>query len=273
MTAPGMVADTDIRVNGVSLPLDALADIESVTVLEELSALSMFTLVLYYWDQEKLKVSWSDSPLFAIGAEVQIALGFVNDLHRVMTGEITSLEPAFTSDQPPMLTVRGYDYRHRLARGRKTRTFSRMKDSAIVSQVARGAGLRAQVKDTGTSLDYVVQHNQTHLEFLQKRAQLIGYELYVREKVLYFQPPQHAGRASVTLQVGRDLTEFTPRLRSVDQVSEMTVRGWDTMQKKVIVGTAGTGQESTTMGGTASGPRRTGRRRPTDREVVTCSLS
>ncbi|MGH3913314.1 MAG: hypothetical protein ACRDTC_07890, partial [Pseudonocardiaceae bacterium] len=57
----------------------------------------------------------------------------------------------------------------------------------------------------------------------------------------------------------RDLTEFTPRLRSLDQVGEMTVRGWDAMQKKVIVGAAKTGQESTTMGGKASGPRRTGR--------------
>lgn len=254
-----MVANTDILVNGARLPLDAQLDIESVTVLEDLSALSMFTLVLYNWDQEQLRVSWSDSELFAIGGEVQISLGYVDDLHRVMTGEITSLEPAFTSSQPPMLTVRGYDYRHRLARGRKTRTFARMKDSAIVSEVARAAGLRAQVKDTRTTLDYVIQHNQTDLEFLHKRAQLIGYELYVREKVLYFQPPQHGGRASVTLQIGQDLTEFTPRLRSLDQVGEMTVRGWDAKQKQVIVGTARTGQESTTMGGKASGPRCTSR--------------
>ncbi|MGH3928914.1 MAG: phage late control D family protein, partial [Pseudonocardiaceae bacterium] len=249
MTAPTLVPDVDIRVNGASLPLDTQTDIESVTVLDDLSALSMFTLVLYNWDQEKLQVSWSDSSLFAIGTEVQISLGFVGDLHKVMTGEITSLEPTFTADEPPMLTVRGYDHRHRLARDRKTRTFSRMKDSAIVSQVARGAGLRAQVKDTGTILDYVVQHNQTDLEFLQKRAQLIGYEVYVREKVLYFQPPQHGGRASATLQIGQDITEFTPRLRSLGQVGEMTVRGWDVKEKKVIVGTAKVGQESTTMGG------------------------
>jgi len=257
MTSAIMVPDVDIRVNGAPLPLAAQTDIESVTILEDLSALSMFTLVLYNWDQEKLQVSWSDSSLFAIGTEVQISLGFVGDLHKVMTGEITSLEPAFTADAPPMLTVRGYDYRHRLARDRKTRTFSRMKDSAIVSQVARGAGLRAQVKDTGAGLDYVVQHNQTDLEFLQKRAQLIGYEIYVRDKVLYFQPPQHGGRAAVTLQIGEDITEFTPRLRSLAQVGEMTVRGWDVMQKKSIVGKAATGQESTTMGGKSSGPRRT----------------
>ncbi|MGQ0778522.1 MAG: phage late control D family protein [Pseudonocardiales bacterium] len=259
MTAAIMVPDVDIRLNGARLPLAAQTDIKSVTVLEDLSALSMFTLVLYNWDPEKLQVTWSDSSLFAIGTEVQISLGFVGDLYKVMTGEITSLEPTFIADEPPMLTVRGYDYRHRLARDRKTRTFARMKDSAIVSQVARGAGLRAQVKDTVTSLEYVVQHNQTDLEFVQKRAQLIGYETYVREKVLYFQPPQHGGRPTVTLQIGQDITEFTPRLRSLAQVGEMTVRGWDAMQKKVIIGAAKTGQESTTMGGKSSGPRQTSR--------------
>ncbi len=259
MTVPTTVPDLDIRINGARLPLDVRTDIESVTVLDDLNALSMFTLVLYNWDSEQLTVSWSDSSLFAIGSEVQISLGFVGDLHRVITGEITSLEPTFTAGAPPMLTVRGYDHRHRLARDRKTRTFSRMKDSAIVSQVARGAGLRAQIKDTRTVLDYVVQHNQTDLEFLQKRAQLIGYEVYVREKVLYFQPPQHSGRPSATLHIGQDISEFTPRLRSLAQVGEMTVRGWDVMQKQVLIGRAVTGQESTTMGGTSSGPRRTGR--------------
>ena len=92
------------------------------------------------------QVSWSDSSLFAIGNEVEIWLGYVGDLHKVMLAEITSLEPVFTADQPPPLTVRGYDHRHRLARGRKTRTFAKMKDSAIASQIAREAGLRAQVQ-------------------------------------------------------------------------------------------------------------------------------
>jgi uncharacterized protein len=251
------VPDLEIRLNGKLLPLEAQIDIESVTVLDDLNALSMFTVVLYNWDQELQKVSWSDSELFAIGAEVQIKLGFVGNLSKVMTGEITSLEPEFTGDRPPMLTVRGYDYRHRLARGRRTRTFSRMKDSAIVSQVARDAGLRAQVNDTRTILDYVVQHNQTDLEFLRKRAGLIGYECYVREKVLHFQPPRLSAQPLATLQVGRDITEFTPRLRSLDQVGTMTVRGWSVMGKEVVIGQVQAGQESSTMGGTTSGPRRT----------------
>ncbi|MFC4584938.1 phage late control D family protein [Sphaerisporangium corydalis] len=258
MTTSGMVPGIDIRVDGARLPLDARIDIESVTVVDDLSALSMFAVVLYNWDQDRLKVTWSDSPLFALGAEVQIALGPAGAPEKVITGEVTSLEPAFGPDRPPMLTVRGYDLRHRLARGRKTRTFSKVKDSAIVRTVARGAGLRAEVSDSGPVFDYVLQHDQTDLEFLRARAGLIGHEVYVRDKVLYFRPPQHTRPAVATLHVGQDLTEFTPRLRSLSQVDEVTVRGWDAGTKSAVVATADSGQ-ATAMGGGTPGPRRTRR--------------
>lgn len=260
MSWPGTtVADMAIRLRGRPLPVAAAADVESVTVTEDLDALSMFAVVLHNWDQERLKVSWSDSSSFAIGTETEISLGTVGDLHRVLTGEITSLEPTFGGDRPPTLTVRGYDHRHRLTRGRRTRTFARLTDSAIVTQVGRGAGLRVQATDTALELDYVVQHNQTDLEFVQKRAQGIGYEVFVRDKVLHFQPRQHATEPVATLDIGREITEFTPRLRSMDQLGEVTVRGWDTAEKKVVVGRARTGGERTTMGGSASGPRQASR--------------
>src|SRR3954451_7284721 len=150
-----------IRINGAAQPSDAVADIESVLVQEDVKALSMFTLLLSNWDSEKLQVTWSDSSLFAVGNEVEISLGFLDDLHRVMIGEITGLEPAFTAARPPTLTVRGYDHRHRLARGRATRTFAKIKDSAIARTVAQGAGLQSQVTDSQIVHDLVVQSNQT----------------------------------------------------------------------------------------------------------------
>lgn len=253
------VPDFKIRVNGSDLPLTASADIQSITVQEDLTVLSVFTLVLNNWDQDLLQVSWSDLALFAVGNDVEIWLGYVDDLHKVMTAEITSLEPTFAADQIPQLTVRGYDYRHRLARGRRTCTFSKMKDSAIAQKVAQGAGLRAQVKDSKFTLPYVVQSNQTDWEFLQSRASRIGYELYVKEKILYFQPPQMTTQASLKLSLAEELIEFSPRLSSLHQVGEVAVRGWNVQTKQVIAAKAGVGQEFSTMGGKASGPRATNR--------------
>jgi Bacteriophage probable baseplate hub protein len=169
------VADASIRVNTTPLPLAAWSDIRSVTVQEDLDAMSMFSIELYNWDDQLLRYPWSDSPLFAVGNQLQISLGYVDNVRPVMLGEITSLEPRFAGEELPMLTVRGYDHRHLLARGRKTRAFKQMSDSAIASQVAREAGLRANVTNTGAALAHVLQSNQSDWDFLQQRARLLGY--------------------------------------------------------------------------------------------------
>ena len=227
--------DLSVRVNGSALPLAAEADLRSVTVQEDLEALSMFTLELHNWDDERLQVSWSDRPLFAVGNEIEIWLGYVGDIYRVMLAEITSLEPMFTAGQPPLLLVRGYDHRHRLARGRKTRTFVQMKDSAIAGQIAREAGLRARVDATAVTLSYVIQSNQSDWDFLRRRANLIGYEVYVRDKVLYFRSPQISQPPADKLSLGADITEFSPRLSSLTQAAMVAVRGWDVKEKKAVV--------------------------------------
>jgi phage protein D len=245
------LTDVTIRVNGSAVPAVAQADLRSVTVQEDLRALSMFTLELFNWDEEKLQVSWSDSRLFAVGNEVEIWLGYVGDLHKVMVAEITSLEAAFTSDQPPLLLVRGYDHRHRLARGRKTRTFAQMKDSAIAGQIAREAGLRAQVDDTKVTLNYVIQGNQSDWDFLQRRAALIGYEIYIKDKILYFRRPKSQAQPVATLSLGEDITEFSPRLSSLTQATEAAVRGWDVKQKKAVVASQ---RPAAVPGGRTAGP-------------------
>jgi len=242
------IPDVDIKVDGRSLPGQ---DVRSLTVLEDLDAPSMFSLLMYNWDDERQQVSWSDSSWLAIGGQVDIALGYVDDLHPVLTAEITSLEPAFTADEPPMLTVHGYDYRHRLARGRKTRTFRSMKNSQIVMQLARDAGLAVRATDTQAVLPHVFQCNQSDWDFLQERASLSGCQAYVRGKTLHFEPAQHAGAPAVTLSVGQDITEFTPRMSALGQLDEVTVRGWDMKRKAAIVGSARAGGPQ--MGGKASG--------------------
>ncbi|NJM41975.1 MAG: phage late control D family protein [Anaerolineae bacterium] len=253
------IPDFNIRINGANLPPEARSDIRAVTVHEDLDALSMFTVELFNWRTEgqNQRSTWADAALFGIGNEVEIWLGYVDDLQKVMLAEITSLEATYSTgdEEEDVLIVRGYDHRHRLTRGRKTRTFTQIKDSAIASQVATGAGLRAQVKDSKVSLPYVVQSNQTDWEFLQSRAARIGYEVFVREKVLYFRPPQNTSQATLRLELDTHISEFTPRLSSLAQVGEVTVRGWDVKQKQVIVGKAGAGQEASLMGGRSSGPR------------------
>jgi phage protein D len=252
----GAAPDVSVRINGKGLPASAQQDLRSVTVEDDVRALSMFALELHNWDTGRLRVTWSDSSLFAVGNEVEIWLGYVGELSMVLLGEITGLEPSFGTGQPPVLTVRGYDHGHRLARGTVTRTFVNMRDSDIARQLAGRAGLGAQVRTTAVVPGYVIQANQSDLEFLQQRAWRIGYEVYVREKVLHFQPSAAAAPPAEKLSLGQEITQFTARLSAQSQVDNVTVRGWNVREKKAVVAAARTGPAA---GGRPSGPATAGR--------------
>ncbi len=244
-----------VRVNKKDLPPAAKNDLLAVAVLEDVFAPGMFTLRLLNWDPDKQEVTWSDDKLFAEGNEVEIGMGYVDHVETLMVGEITGLEPEFAADEPPLLTVRGYDRRHRLTRGRRTRSFTKMKDSEIAGKVAREAGLTGKADDTKTAHDYVLQHNQTDLEFLLDRAARIGHEVVVEDKTLFFRKHKNTGSEAVVLTRERDLVRFEPRLTSMPQVAEVAVQGWDPKAKKGIVGRAKVGDEVTTMGGKKSGAK------------------
>lgn len=249
-----LVPEVLIKINGSPLSPETKQDLISACLLEDIEAPSMFTLQMINWDMVNLKITWSDDDLMAAGNEVEVQMGYVDNLQKLMVGEITGLEPEFCADEVPMLIVRGYDRRHRLLRGRNTRSFTQVKDSDIASQIAGDAGLTAQVEDTGVTLDYVLQHNQSDLQFLQQRARRIGYEVVVEDKTLYFRPRQNAASEVLTLSWENDLIEFHPRLTTFDQVGQVVVRGWNPKDKEAVVAEAAAGSESSTMEGATSGP-------------------
>jgi uncharacterized protein len=254
LTAQDYLLSTfDIRVSGSPLPLDAQIHVVAVVVDEDVNLPTMVTLDLTGLPLDGEQIPLLDESLFAIGKEMEVKLGYASQLERLLTGEITGLEPTFTVDQLPSLTVRGYDRRHRLQRGRKTRTFVQQKDSDIASQIASEVGLTAEVEDSAVTHDYVLQANQSDWHFLQERAHRIRYEVIVDNKTLHFRPIANDGNSTLTLTFLDDLLEFYPRLSSMGQVTEIAVQGWDVKTKEAITGSAQAGDEVSIMAGEKTG--------------------
>lgn len=253
--AQTLTPNIKILVQGQKLPAKADADLLAVQVFEDITAPSMFTLELISWDLRQEKFTWVDDDRFKVGNEVEIQMGYESNLKTVIFGEITGIEPEFCQNEIPHLIVRGHDLRHRLLRGSKTKSFTKMKDSDIVSKIANARGLNPQVKDSKVKHDYVLQHNQTDWEFLKSRAERIGYEVTIEKKKLYFQPPQNEGQKALTLKFKQNLSEFRPRLSTMNQVKKVEVRGWLPDDKKEILSKAATGKEGSKMGGKTTGPK------------------
>jgi phage protein D len=249
-----LVPDFEISLNGAPLPVEAKAHVVEVSVDNATNLPGMFTMEIAGSDNGGGETGWvDDENLFAVGNSVEVRMGYADDLQTLIAGEITGLEPEFAFDRVPSLTVRGYDRRHRLHRGRKTRTFIQKKDSDIAAQIAGEVGLTAQVDDSGVVHDYMLQANQTDMEFLEARARQIQYEVVVEDKTLFFRPVSNAASEILALSMENDLLEFYPRLSSMYQLNEVVVFGWNPKEKKEIQGKAKTGDEVSKMGGQTTG--------------------
>ncbi|XQQ06059.1 MAG: phage late control D family protein [Leptolyngbya sp. IPPAS B-1204] len=253
--------EVQIRINGREMSDQNRRDLISLSVDQTTQIPSMFTLELAGMGEDGSVLPWIErrsswhhhaSPL-AIGDEVEIWLRYANtpSVAPLIQGEITGFEPEFVWNRTPSLLIRGYDRRHRLQRAKQIRTFLNQTDSAIATQIATEAGLAANVTDTKIEHEYVLQANQTDLEFLQERAKQIHYEMLVEHKTLIFRPVANAAPATVKLVWPSHLSEFYPRLSVMRQVDQVLVKGWDIQQKTSVVGQATS--SATKMGGTKTG--------------------
>jgi phage protein D/phage baseplate assembly protein gpV len=222
-----------LKIGGQNVSEEFMDALDEVVVDTSLYLPDMFTIQL---DDPALK--WVDDSLLDIGKEVEISVEsgeeHSGESGLLMKGEITALEPNFSTTGRTTMLVRGYDKSHRLHRGRKTRTFQQQKDSDLATTIARDAGLAPQVDTTTVSYEYVLQNNQTNMEFLLARAERIGYQVYVADGKLYFKKGDFSQGDGPELTYEEDLLSFQPCWTASHQADQMTVKAWDPKGKTAI---------------------------------------
>ena len=190
-----------------------------------------------------------DSAPFDIGADLEVLLGApaATSLTTLFDGQITTLEPEFTEHEV-ILAVRGYDRSHLMNRSPRTETYQQMSYADIARQVAGAAGLQpGTIDEAGGSLDFVQQSDETDWAFLWRLAKAIGFEVTVDGQKLNFRKPQPQD-SPVALTWGTTLLSFRPRVSAAQQVSTVTVRGWDPVAAQTIVGQASTPELTSSIG-------------------------
>jgi len=231
-----------IQVNGSYIPQDVMAHLDEAVIEDDLAQPAMFAL---RFNDPRLELV--DGELFKLGSEVRLgATDIAGSAKPILIGEITALEPSLDQHDVALI-VRGYDRSHRLLRGTYTRTFLKRTDEDIVGEIAREAGLKADIEPVGAQHDYVIQDNLTNLAFLRERAARIGYSVTVEGTTLRFRSAERTPPAAPSLQWGGTLLSFRARLTAAAQPNEVEVRGWDPLTKQAIVGRAAQPQHTPTV--------------------------
>ena len=219
--------------DGTEASQEVIDSIVSVEVDDSLILPDMFAIHL-----QDPELRWIDDDTFSVGKSVDISTGEGSTKVKILSGEITGIEPRLLPNIGPSLMLRGYDMSHRLNRGKKTTTYIQMTDGDIAKKVAQNAGLSCKIDPTRQVNEYVMQDNKTDWEFLVSRAQRIGYRVLVKDGKLHFVELPEAGEQTPTLKWGEDLVEFNARLTTARQVTAVIVQGWDPDRQQQIVGEA-----------------------------------
>jgi uncharacterized protein involved in type VI secretion and phage assembly len=244
MPDPTVSIQRQIEVDGSSLPDSVLMHLESATVVDRLSMPDTFTLV--FRDPDRNIVS---TARIQVGSGVVISTTSTREdaPKPLIDAEVTSIETEYGA-HGTLAVVRGYDRSHRLAAGRKSKTFINVKLSDIATQLAGAAGLTPDVDESEGTHEHVLQANQSDMDFLYGLARQIGYDCRVDGTKLKFKKPVESssgpaegealGANPTALVWGDDLLDFRARMSAVAQVSKVEVRGWDPATKQEIIGTA-----------------------------------
>lgn len=264
----------EVRIEGANLPRDVLFDVKSLTYSDDVDSLDSFDLVVNNWDTAKRAFKYIGSETSAMlqnghpdhprvtlfepcGKEVELRMGYGNDFTTMLKGTFTTMQPSY-ADGAAELTVSGLNVLHQLRRKQYTTTWTDKKDSEIAQNIAQLADngrnrfpLPIKIDDEALAkekpLPLVTQDNAYDIDFLFQRARIRGYVMFIQEedratgrpRQLYFGPSRPGmipGIRDVMFEFawGRSMLEFKPTIRTANQVSSVTVRGWHRTRKEPI---------------------------------------
>lgn len=256
------VPQFELKIGGRELEERVIHDVLEVKYTDNVDEIDAFEIRLNNWDTSHQKPKYEPPApgipegLFDPGGlsdpdkKLELYMGYVGDLHLMLTGEVTTLEPEFPASGGLTLSVRGLNELHRFRSVQHTFSWTEKKDSDIASDLGAAPvdddrpGLGIEVRTDPDVLElpepYIFMDNQYDIVFLMNRARRHDYELVLREdddgKHLFFGPSKSKSErpAPYLLEWGKSLISFRPTLSTVNQVSEVVVRGWDRRTNRKI---------------------------------------
>lgn len=244
-----------IQIRGANLPPGLRGSISSVSFTAGMEGSDSVEVTFANPD-----LQWLDNPLLAVDQPFTLSIGYAPDpLEKVFVGEITGVEPSFPNSGMPTIHVTAHDFLQRLTHGKVDRAFyidipetvTIPLPDPVVAAIVSGSNLLIPALDpVGGALSTLMtlasfiaapdepqkwvrkQQGQSDFDFLTAVAKENGWEMYIdhtqepKGYVLRFQFLIQDYSPSVTLEWGKSLMDFTPRITTVGDVFGVSARVW-----------------------------------------------
>ena len=224
-----------VKVDGNAIP--GSYQVQAITVEQAINRIATAVLTILDGDTAAEDFTVSASETFVPGKAISIELGYDNTNVLVFSGIVTSQALSFEPDTGPRLEVGCHDKAVAMTIGRKSKAWSKAKDSDAITSLISTAGLSAKVEATKTELPELVQYYTSDWDFMIARAEVNGLVVAATNGSVNVIDPGKPKAAVLTAEFGSSMLGFRTALNAATQLSQVTARAWD-YQKQAIVSAA-----------------------------------
>lgn len=225
-----MMGLPDVRIRCAGRPLPDEFEVLDLQIQLEINRVPQASLTLLDGSLIGEGFPLSDDPLFAPGASVSIALGYVEDgpaATPVFEGLVTR-HAVTASAEGCRLRVDLSDKAIQMTRLRRSAVYRDSQDADVMRRLIRAAGLGVgSIASTPITHPELVQFNVSDWDFLVARADVLGLAVSVNRGVVSVRRLA-LGKAARTLHLGLDDSrDLELELDGAQQWGSLSASGWD----------------------------------------------
>jgi phage protein D len=179
--------------------------------------------------------AFEDDRILRLGAAIAVYSGDETNPKEIFQGKITGLELEF-SQNVPELVILAEDALQKARMIRRTQIYNDVTISQIGKQLAEQVGLTPMISGFSQPINTQVQLNESDLAFLRRLLQRYDGDMQVVGQELHITPRSQARRSSLELQLNSQLRRVRVLADLAQQVTEVTVAGWDTTKGQQVLG-------------------------------------
>lgn len=224
--ASGNTATFTIKINGTSIPSEL--NVLSVHINKAVNRIAIANITILDGEANTGKFDASSSSTFIPGGKISIECGYDSKNEIVFQGIITSQSIRIDEIVGSALEVECRDEAIKMIVGRKSLTFSKQKDSDIISSIiGTYSGLTAKVTATTTNWPEQVQYYVSDWDYIMARAESNGMLITTLNGTVTVAPPDANTNSVLNVSYGNGLMQFNATMNAITQLNTVKANTWD----------------------------------------------
>ncbi|HYG53488.1 MAG TPA: type VI secretion system tip protein VgrG, partial [Flavobacteriales bacterium] len=220
-------------------PVPDQYSILSVNIEKRVNKIATARIVILDGEPDTGLFPASSSGIFVPGAAVVIEAGYDSTNAVIFQGIITNQALRVDEVVGSALEVVCRDAAIKMVIGRKCLSFSKQKDSDIISSIiGTYSGLTADVASTTTQWPEQIQYYATDWDFILSRAEANGLIVTTLNGTVSVKAPDANSSPVLIAKYGDNILQFNADLDSITQLASVTSSTWDFTNQAISTGQA-----------------------------------